>query len=686
MARAWQETAPPERVVDPRPGALLSAAAAVPLGIAVLLAAGLLPAGPRVVVGLALAVLGVRLVAEAGTELGARIGVPTARGAGLASIVCGAVLAAGGVTVVLFDQLGGTSVADGLRSEGTLAGGPASGVAALVLLAGGALAGLRLDRDAGRFVRPRSAGDAAARDRSVGTLVAAVGAAVALPPVLGDGVLGLGDGARVVILLVVAALATAEGLRRTADDDVGRGLLVAAGVLVVLTGGEATQLLTSAVGPLADPNLGGLDDSGARGARVAVAAALSVVLLVGAVHRRDAVVGVLPLGVLLLVLTVDGTGEKVGALLVPALVAVAAAAALGGAGPLRERVGREALWAGLGAALLIVLAQAGSVLPGERDAGTDVEVVTLIAGIAGLAVLVVVAALARVVAGRAGAALGVVALLAVVAVSPLAAIQRAGPDSWPTSVPVSLVVWLLSLVVVGADVHRRREPLVIAAAALLVAAATTQFTFVLILRDGLDELDLSTALVVQLGPPVVVLVGAALVALLGPAALVTRAQAAGAGAAYAAGISAVGAAQVAQQFGFGAADEQLLDGGALVVVVLLLLLLAVGAAILAASTARRPSAGVAVAVVGATVASAVLAAAVGFAADEPSGSEDSVDIGQRSAPSAADLALGLRTVAGAVRDVGAGWPILFGVLGAVLLGAAWFLESRRPVPPGVTPG
>ncbi|MDO9408906.1 hypothetical protein [Patulibacter sp.] len=687
MSRAWQEPAPQERVVDPRPGALLGAAGAIPLGIAVLVAAGLLPAGLRIVVGVAVVVLGARLLQQDGTALGARATPAVVRAVGLAAIVVGAVLTAGAVAVGLSDVLTDASVADRFESDGTLAGGTAALASVLVLVAGAVLLGVRPDRAGGRLARLRDPGEDAGpgRGRTLGALVAGVGAALAVPVLLGGDVVGLADGPRVVVVLLLAAAATASGLRVAGrDDDAGRGLLVAAGVLVALTGGEATQLLASLVGPLADPTLGALVSSGARGARTAVAAAIAVVLLVVALRRRDAVVGVLPLGVLLLVAQVEGTGEKIGALLVPVVVLVLVAAALGGARRPSDLGSRDTLLAAAGAAALLLAAQAGGVLAGTRTDGSDVVVVSMLAGVLGLLVVLAVVAAARRVPGRTGAAFAVVALVALVAVSPLNALQSAGPESWGGSIPVALVVWLGALALTGAVLQRRRDPLVLGAAVLVVATSTSQFAFLLAFRGGLDDGDLSLVLAIQVGTPVLLLLAAAVVALLGPAAHVGRAQAAGAGAAYVAGLAAVGAAQLLRQFTAATPEGRVLEGGPLVVVVLLLLLLAVGTAVLAAGTARRPSVVVAVAAVGGTLAAAVLLVAVGPAAADGRGpAQDAVP---RAPGSAADLALGVRAVAGASREVGAGWPILFGVLGAVLLGAAWVLESRRPVPPGAPLG
>ncbi len=89
---------PPARVrplPSARPGAVLAAAAAVPLGVAVLYASGWLAWGPRLALGVAVVVLGQALRGTVGSVTGARITVPVARTVGLAFLVGAALIALG---------------------------------------------------------------------------------------------------------------------------------------------------------------------------------------------------------------------------------------------------------------------------------------------------------------------------------------------------------------------------------------------------------------------------------------------------------------------------------------------------------------------------------------------------------------------------------------------------------------
>jgi hypothetical protein len=130
--------------------------------------------------------------------------------------------------------------------------------------------------------------------------------------------------------------------------------------------------------------------------------------------------------------------------------------------------------------------------------------------------------------------------------------------------------------------------------------------------------------------------------------------------------------------GFGAIDmptdgsaRAVLDGGDRIVGVLLVVVFLLGLALLAASVARRPSVAVTAAVLFGGVQATLFAGLVGA----------SVRAGAMVLPTApTDPLLGFEAASSGARDSGAAWPLLFGVLGAVLLAAGWWLESRRPLP------
>lgn len=138
-------SAPPARsrpVPAARPGALLAAAAAVPLGAAVLYASGWLAWGPRLALGLAVVVLGNALRGTVGTVTGARIGAPVARTVGVAFMVGGLLIVVGAALTALGlerSPAGGTTDAEVTLDGWTLV----VGVPAVGLLVS-ALAGLGL--------------------------------------------------------------------------------------------------------------------------------------------------------------------------------------------------------------------------------------------------------------------------------------------------------------------------------------------------------------------------------------------------------------------------------------------------------------------------------------------------------------------------------------------------------------
>jgi hypothetical protein len=197
-------------------------------------------------------------------------------------------------------------------------------------------------------------------------------------------------------------------------------------------------------------------------------------------------------------------------------------------------------------------------------------------------------------------------------------------------------------------------------------------TMLLVVSGLGEDLDLTLVLLTSVGVPTVGLVAAAVLALVGPARTLRQAQAVGAGLAYAA---AIAAPALGGYGGIGApadgSSPALLQGGDRVVAVVLAVALLLGLALLAASVARRPSVAVTAGVLLGAVQAALFAGVVGAA----------VRAGADVLPTApSDPLLGFGAASSGVADSGAAWPLLFGVLGAVLLGAGWWLESRRPLP------
>lgn len=129
-----------------------------------------------------------------------------------------------------------------------------------------------------------------------------------------------------------------------------------------------------------------------------------------------------------------------------------------------------------------------------------------------------------------------------------------------------------------------------------------------------------------------------------------------------------------------AAGEAVLDGAGLAVAVLLLVALLFGTALLAVSAARRPSRPAVVGAVVGTAGVALWAATLSVASAS----------GDQTVPTdygtgalllrPLDLLLGFGDPGRLLHAAEPGWPALFGVVGLVLLAAATWLESRRPLP------
>jgi hypothetical protein len=649
----------PEDVVrSPRPGGLLTAAASVPLGAAVLLAAGHLPGGARAVVGVAVVVLGLALLRTHGTVTGARLGP------GLSD-------ALGAIVIVLGVGLFGGALAAGIDAgEGGGLGGWGS-VLFWIVLAAAAVALLGAPEGGRATMRAAEA-------------LLGVAGAVAFVALLGPDAVGLGERERSVVVLVAAAAATgAAAMARTGAGGPRVGIVVAA-VLLASIGGEATQLVGTITGHVLPGDDGGDTSTLFSSVRAGAVLLLAGALLVVAARRRN-VVGVVLAGALLL--TADRTGDgtpavlvvPVAGLLLTALL-VASAPARAAAGALLGRTVRAAddlddveggggrgdvlsREAALGA-LAVALVAVASALGGAYDDATG----------AALAALVLVAgavALGVALPGPAGLVAAVAALAGIQALQPaVGAASAVWPSTWDDhDTALTIVVAAVHAAAVVALLRRRPEPVVRGLAAVVLAGQAAGVLFAVWSGEATSEL--APVLVASLGVPALALVVVAALALVGPARALLPRQAVGAGLAY---VAALAAPTLGALAGFdepSASAPALLQGADRVVAVLLVVVFLLGLALLAASVARRPSVAVTAAVLFGGVQAALYAGVVGAA----------VRAGATVAPTApADPLLGFGAASSGVRDSGAAWPLLFGVLGAVLLGAGWWLESRRPLP------
>jgi len=713
MSRAWQETAPEERLGEARPGALLTAAGAVPLAIAVLLAAGLLPWGARLALGVAVAVLGVRIRALDGTPIGARIRPEIARALGAGVLVAGIVLIVGAVGVALdggrLDRLADFDPEDppvGLAAAGGgfygvfAVLGPSldgwAGVVTGVLLGAAGLAVARVLRPAGPLAggtgaavgsspavdRPDEPG-AAGRTTGVGTALAGLGVALAFVALTGGGMLGLGPDARAIVLVLLAGVAAGVVATRPGDP-MARAVGVAGGVVLALLVGEATALVQLTLAGNVGPPVVSPPREGVIALVLVAAHGVAATLVVVAARRADAVLGVLPVGVLLLTHPTDGGVLQVAVLLVPVLLVVLAGTALLGVGPALRVVPRPAAPAALGVAVLVLLVGLVAAFSptgfsvvsavGERsevDGGRLVLAVVVTAGLVSIAAAAV----------RASAVTGVVlastAIVGLHVLHPLALFRAAAQDSFLGDTAFAVILPAVELAAGLALARRHPAPVVLAAAGLLVASSLQAVAFGIALAD--DDLSGELVAVLTLGPATLTIAGAALYALVGPARRVLRAQA-----------LAVGAAVGALQFGSfataavafaGAADGARLEGGQAVLAVALVAIAALGVAFLAASTARRVSGTIGVATLGVTVLLAMVVASVASAV----GGGPLDDITSVGAP-LAQVAVGFEASGSLLQRAGAGWPVLLGLLGAVLLATGAWLESRRPAPPDAPVG
>lgn len=233
-------------VASVRPGGVLTAAAAVPLGAAVLYASGWLAWGPRLALGIAVVVLGNALRGTVGTVTGARIGPPIARTAGAAFMAGGLLVAIGAALTALGlerSPTGGSSDAEvSLDGVLLLVGAPAGGllVAALAGLFLRAPSSVRTAQEAATALAVVAAFGVLILAQQTGVAMTDAAAAPALEGLASAGGVGL-----LVLLLFGSALLAATTARRPSRS--------ATAGAIVGTVGVALWGATLSVATAADP-------------------------------------------------------------------------------------------------------------------------------------------------------------------------------------------------------------------------------------------------------------------------------------------------------------------------------------------------------------------------------------------------------------------------------------------------
>lgn len=638
-----------------RPGALLTAAAAVPLGAAVLYAAGLLDWLPRLILGAALVVLGTAIRRTEGTVTGARIGPRTARAIGIAVVVGGAAVLGGALVAAVVD------------------GDPDADWASLLL-----------------WVAIGVAGAWVARERPVvGGIVTALAAGVGWLLLLT--LLGLGAEAEILLTVVPAAGLTAVAVRGGGSPAVRAGLGAAAATLLVPGTGELTGISFVLSGLVESPGTADPAD-GWLIAQAVLSDLLLGVLLATAVVRRDAVGGGLAAAGLLLPSLADDRTLRIAHAVIPVVALVLLSVAvrserlrgwLTARAPaaLRERGWNVSLDVARGAwSVSLVVLVASLWVPDTRAQAALAAVALLVAAWAAWS--------SR---GTAAAVAAAVTVVGWAAIRPLATLLGDGPwlggsdgDRVGAGFRVfeaTITMAVLEVAVIAAIgvalLARHRAPAVAAAVvyAVLVAGAAASVA-------GLSSDErLLRIVIASVGLSVIPLVVAAGCAAVGPVRWLIGAQAVAAASAgatmvglFALPSSVLGVAFISPGDG--------LDGTARLVLVLVLVGTAFGGALLAASTARRGSTAAALGAVAAAIGTATLAATLSAALVGPSGLAGPID--QTSVELHVPLApvLGFDWHGALLAYAEPGWPVIFGVGGAVLLAAAAWLESRRPVPAG----
>lgn len=641
-------------VREPRPAALMAAAAAVPLAAAVLFTAGLLPWGSRLALGVAVVVLGVALTRSVGTVTGARIGAPTARGLGAAIVLGGAAIAGGALAAGSGAEL---SVAAFLEDDGPTIRpwGP------LILFAAIAAAGAWVARSSPAIGGP------------------VVGVTLALIVVALLAIVGAGPVVQMVVMSGAAIVATGVVLRGRAPRVALLGASLGASMLVAWTASEilgVTQIASGLMPGGAEP---GALSPGLQALQLAIGQAVVALIAATALTRRDPAGALLAAGVLLALRPADTTTARVGLLVVPILVLLVALSAIGSDGVRRTltvrapaalrdagwRVTTEAAWAGLSATLVVLAVTFTGVLSGSERGG----------GIVAAVLLVGAAAIAWRASGPAAIATTSLVLVGIGDLQPLVRVVMGG--SLGDHRALALVVLVVGTAgATVALVRRIPHPVVLAAATFLVAGSCSYG--LMLARDLAAMADTAWSLTITVGPQIVLLIVVGVLVPMVSDAAVRSLQAIGAVLAFVAGTAALQMSYAVLSFA-PESGPALVDTGR-VVAVLLLVGLALGCALLAASTARRPSVAVTLGVVAGTIGLAL------FAATVSAGTADVVrDVMTMQGPAGSivrpvDLTFGFTATASGLNDADGAWPVLLAIVGLVLAGAGAWLESRRPLP------
>jgi len=483
-----------------------------------------------------------------------------------------------------------------------------------------------------------------------------------------------------------AAVLTAVAVRGYGPPPVRAGIGTAAALMIILrTTTEVTGISALDVGLVPwvfDPDAHGLA-TGWAVAQVMLAQLTLVVLLATAFVRRDPVGGALAGAALLAGGYADDAAMRIAYGAIPSLAVAVLSLALRSAEFrewLTERAPGTLRDAGWNVSLDVARGAWAISLAIFVVAVIDLES-RVLAGVA-VAVLLAAAAAAWSTRGPAGTVAASVTLVALGTIQPFwvllgrflpSASGESGAFVAPTTIGVVVGLGATALIALGL-LARIRTPAVAAAAvyAVLMAASTALSRIV-----GSQSDPLLWTLLPSLVPGIVALVIAAGCAVAGPARWLAHTQAAAAASAGAgmAALLAMPTMVVGWAFEDGAGP---IPDGSRLAMVLLLVGLAFGGTLLAASTARRASTVAALGAVAAAYGTAVLAATVSAALGDARvelPDNPALDVFAPLTP-----VLGFDWGAGLLRVADPGWPVLFGVVGLVLLGAATWLESRRPVP------
>ncbi|MGE4428658.1 MAG: hypothetical protein AB7G37_19565 [Solirubrobacteraceae bacterium] len=629
----------------PRPARLLTGAAAVPLGAAVILAGALAPGGVRIGLGLALALLGLGLYAERGGPALRRVGEPV-----LVGLVTAAV---GGGLLLAFSAIAG------LADDGTIEqlGGIGKVAATLLLLALGTVSGFGVHR---RWPLADVA-TAAFAVMLVSSLAALVGAG-GLVRAMSVFVLGL-----IALVVAVRAGGLADPIRRTL------GLTAAAGVVLVMSEPSGVAGVVGELLPFVSAEDTGTISEAARIALTVSTTVLGLLVAAYAAFRRDLVMAVIVGAGLSQFQAATATGSRIAILAVPVVLLLIA--------------------------LLLTLRGSRIRLPGGADARPVAAVIASIAlallclrvgtvtsepsrviGIVVALLLAAVAVIAYRTRGTAGIATATIALVGLAVTQPWTTIiSKTTPGSTGSRWAIA-VIGLAVALALWAWLRRRHRHIAVDTAGAWLLVGTLTVSVGVVLLDTQEDVQGSLYPLAVLLPPVLVLLGAGAVALLGVARGRATAQAVGAVAAVKLGLGALGAAstlpviaaQAAAIAGEQTAPTELADGvgRALLLSVVIGLL---GLALLAASAGRRPSRG-AGAAIGLGVLGSALAAGIALA--------DWTDHPPRLATRSSDVLLGSQDLGSPLAGAPPLAALVLALLGVALLVAAVVLERGRPRPAG----